>query len=294
MFDAKAPRPIGLVAEARVRWLSELDVDRQLPERIVIVGNEAIAHAWRRDVVDARPDLLLGTRFITPVVAAAAVVELAGVAFSLGEEAVRAARIVALLHNTMALEAFDAEVLREGRGWGEAIGSTLGHIEGAALESAALAASADPRCRDLALVLDELERRAGSSWTVPRLLREATVRLVDDSALWPFDGACLAEVTGHESVVMARFLRATPRMRIVSIATQPRRSAYVQRVRAGFGELALQDIETVTTNELGLLATYLFSAPEVLAAPDRPRAWETMAPFRSKSMPGSTRSSRPR
>src|SRR4051812_7700878 len=89
MVDEGAPLPIGLVAEARVRWLSELDVPALLPERTVIVGNEATAHAWRRDVVDARPDLLIGTRFITPIAAATAVLELAGVTFSTGEEAVR-------------------------------------------------------------------------------------------------------------------------------------------------------------------------------------------------------------
>lgn len=272
MVDEGASRPIGLVAEARVRWLSELGVTALLPERTVIVGNEATAHAWRRDVVDARPDLLIGTRFITPIAAATAVLELAGVTFSTGEEAVRAARVVALFAEDLGFEAFDLDILRGGRGWGDAFAWTLGEVEGALLDVATLATSPDPRCRDLALVLERLDQLAGESWTIARLLREATARLAAEPSLWPFGGPCLAEVTGHENMAMASWLRAIPRARIVSIATQPRRPEYVQRVGARFGELALQDIETATTSELGLLATYLFSAPEVLAAPGRPRS----------------------
>jgi hypothetical protein len=124
MVDEGVPRPIGLVAEARVRWLSALETAPLLPERTVIVGNEATAHAWRRDVVDARPDLLIGTRFITSITAATAVLELAGVTFSLGEEAVRAARVVALLDEDLGFQAFDLDVIRRGRGWGDAIAWT--------------------------------------------------------------------------------------------------------------------------------------------------------------------------
>lgn len=272
MVDEGVPRPIGLVAEARVRWLSEPGVTALLPERTVIVGNEATAHAWRRDIVDARPDLLIGTRFITPIAAATAVLELAGVTFSTGEEAVRAARVVALFDEDLAFEAFDLDVLRGGRGWGDALAWTLGEVEGALLDVGTLASSPDLRCRDLARILERLDQLAGPSWTIARLLREATCRLGADPSLWPFGGACLAEVTGHESMAMASWLRAIPSVRIVSITTQPRRPEYVERVRARFGDLALQDIETATTSELGLLATYLFSAPEVLAAPDRPRS----------------------
>ena len=43
MVDEGAPRPIGLLAEARVRWLSELEGEALLPERTVVVRNEATA-----------------------------------------------------------------------------------------------------------------------------------------------------------------------------------------------------------------------------------------------------------
>jgi hypothetical protein len=108
------------VAKARVRWLSELGAAPLLPERTLIVGNEATAHAWRRDV-DACPDLLIGTRFTTPIAAATAVLDLAGVTFPLGKEAVRAARVVALFDEDLAFQAFDIEVLRRSCGWGDAI-----------------------------------------------------------------------------------------------------------------------------------------------------------------------------
>jgi hypothetical protein len=53
--------PIGLIAEARVRWLSALPATAPLPERTIVVGNEATAHACRREIIDVRPDLLLFT-----------------------------------------------------------------------------------------------------------------------------------------------------------------------------------------------------------------------------------------
>src|SRR6185295_12870904 len=117
---------------------------------------------------------------------------LTGVRFSTGEEAVRAARVVALFDEDRAFEAFDLEVLRAGRGWGDAIAWTLGEVEGALLDIAALAGSPDLRCRDLARILERLDQFAGPSWTIARLLREATLRLAADPSLWPFGGPCLA------------------------------------------------------------------------------------------------------
>lgn len=267
-----ARRAAGLVAETRVRWLAEMAPAGPLPERTVFVRNEAVAHSWRRDIVDVQPDLLIGTRFVTPIGAAAGVLALAGIAYSPGEEAVRAARIVSLLTEELPLQAFALDVLQAGRGWGDALASTLAEIEGAGLDATTLATSADPRCRDLAMLLARLDSLAASSWTTARVLREATSHLTDDPRLWSFAGPSLIEVTGDETIAMAGWLTAIPRARIVSIATQPRRSAYVERVRHRYGDFALQEIETPTTNELGLLATYLFSSPDVLAAETRPRS----------------------
>jgi hypothetical protein len=67
------------------------------------------------------------------------------VTFSTGEEAVRVARVVALFDEDLAFEAFDLDVLRGRRGWGDAIAWTLGEVEGALLGVDTLAASPDPR-----------------------------------------------------------------------------------------------------------------------------------------------------
>ena len=74
-----AGRPIGLVANVHADWLSELEAPGPFPERTVVVRSEAVAHAWRRELVDTRPELLIGTRFITPISAAVALLQPLGV-----------------------------------------------------------------------------------------------------------------------------------------------------------------------------------------------------------------------
>ena len=140
-----------------------------------------------------------------------AVLESAGVAFTVGEEAVRAAHIAALLQEDLPLEFFDLSVLREGRGWAVALASTLNELEGAELFAAQLATRDDPRCRDLAALLHRLDGDAGASWTAARLLTEASSLLAGDSrTLWPYGGPCLVELRGDESSAMARWLRIFP------------------------------------------------------------------------------------
>ena len=161
-----------LVAELRTRWLSSLAVDGTLPERTVIVRNEAVAHAWRRDLAEVAPALLIGTRFITSIAAARALLEAEGVTFSMGEEAVRAARIIALLGEELPFQGFDQQVLREKRGWGDAIAAAIGDVDNAELGPAALRDTADPRCVDVALLLERVDALAATSWTAIRVLRE--------------------------------------------------------------------------------------------------------------------------
>jgi hypothetical protein len=178
---AEERRSIGHVAEARVRWLSELVAPGPLPTRTIIVPTEAAAHAWRRDVVVADPALLLGTQFLTPIGVALALLEAdASVTLSPGEEAIRAARVAALLREGITFENFDLAVLREGRGWADALASTLNELERAGFDAATLARSEIASCRDLARILGRLDDAAGSSWTTARILREATARLIAD------------------------------------------------------------------------------------------------------------------
>lgn len=264
---------MSAVAGMRAGWLGGLVVDERLPERTVIVRTEAIAHSWRRDLVVAgRPDLLIGTRFVTPFGAAVELLESAGVPFLTGEETVRAARIASLLKEDLPLRGFDLQVLRERPGWEDALAKTVGDIEAACLDPAKLRDNGDPRGADLALLVERLQTLAGSSWTAARVLREATTRLKADSALWPYGGSSLSEISGHETVALARWLSAIPKTTLVGVATQPRRSSYVERGVSLFGEQQFVEPELAHGTERDLLTNFLFARPDVLTDPSRPRS----------------------
>ena len=116
------------IAEARVGWLSQVPASGVLPMRTVIVPNEAAAHAWRRDVVVTEPSLLVGTQFVTPLGAALAVLATWTSALCSRPEKKPCVPLVKSQPScakTSAFEHFDQAVLREGRGWGEALSSTL-------------------------------------------------------------------------------------------------------------------------------------------------------------------------
>ena len=101
----------------------------------------------------------------------------------------------------------------------------------------------------------------------------ATARLIADPKRWLHEGSSLAEVTGHEPTATASWLRQRfPASVSCPLATQPRRSAHLERVRARFGDFTVQEVRPETNTERGLLATYLFASPDVLADPDRPRS----------------------
>src|SRR5688572_6455749 len=77
-----------------VRAVSELPVTGPLPVRTVLVPSERVAHALRRHCLRVGlAHILAGTRFLTPIAAAAAVLRGAGVQFDAGEEGKRAARL---------------------------------------------------------------------------------------------------------------------------------------------------------------------------------------------------------
>lgn len=261
------------LATARATWLAELEAAPRLPERTVIVRTESVAHCWRRDLArSGRSDLLTGTRFVTPLGAAAAVLEGAGVTFQVGEERVRAARIASLVSEPLPLQGFDLSVLRERPGWEHALSLTLGDIEAACLDLERLRAASDPRCHDLALLLGRLNELAGASWTTSRALREATALVQADLRAWPFGGSCLAEVTGHETAAMAHWLGAIPNSKLVCPAVQPRRTVYTERAAALLPRLESRELENAQRTERDLLAKYLFAPPALLTDRARPRS----------------------
>lgn len=101
-----------------------------IPLRTVIVSRRRVAHALRREIVrQGQPQLLIGTRFITPLVAASEVLQRAGESCSPNERALRPLRLRAVFQEPPQLVDVDAGVLREQLGWPEAIASALEDLE---------------------------------------------------------------------------------------------------------------------------------------------------------------------
>jgi hypothetical protein len=262
--------------------LASLPAPGPLPERTVLVRAESVAHVWRRELaISGHARLLVGTRFITPLAAAAEVLALAGIAFAPGEETIRPSRIAAIFATPLSLEHFDLALLRSKPGWDAAFARTIGELEAAGLEPARLAGHADRRVRDVARVWERVDAAAGSSWTAARVLREAALLLDRQASLWPFGGPTLVEVTGHESAVLARFVRAIPNVSLAYDVAKPERRAHAERVKAlfGLGSPAHTTVPATpaaradaSLTERVLLQRYLFAPPEVLTMKERPRS----------------------
>src|SRR5690349_24539780 len=89
-----------------------------LPCRTVLVPRERVAHALRRELIlIGHADVLAGTRFLTPVAAAAEVLQASGTRFTPGEEGLRVPRLLALFRDGLALGHFSLELLRSRPGW---------------------------------------------------------------------------------------------------------------------------------------------------------------------------------
>jgi hypothetical protein len=128
---------------------------------------------------------------------------------------------------------------------------------------------------------ERVDATAGSSWTAARVLREAARLLDRQASLWPFSGPTLVEVTGHESAVLARFVRAIPNVSLAYDVAQPERRTHAERVKAlfGLGSPAHTTVPATpaaradaSLTERVLLQRYLFAPPEVLTMKERPRS----------------------
>jgi RecB family exonuclease len=267
-----------------------------LPSRTVLVPRERVAHGLRREILRlGRPDALAGTRFITPVAAAAAVLRAARVEFTPGEEAARPARLLALFRGGLALDRFSPELVRSSPGWDEAFARTISDLEVAGLDADDLAGpgasgvpgdaapgaqarcDGDPGLADVARVWRALDAAAGTSWTTARILREASRTLGARPDLWPLPGPVFACVGGETTTAEARFVQTIPRLTLAVLAGRPLRPAYVERLRRLLGQPAVDALlasmaPRAAATERDLLAAYLFEPPAVLADPGRPRS----------------------
>src|SRR4051812_6969046 len=95
------------------------------PQRCVLVPRERVAHALRRELVrTGGGEALVGTRFVRAALLGFEVVQAAGVECTAGQEALRNARVHALLREGPKLKHFPIRLLLEHPGWDEAIART--------------------------------------------------------------------------------------------------------------------------------------------------------------------------
>src|SRR3954471_4546632 len=100
------------------------------PQRCVLVPRERVAHALRRELLrSGKGEALVGTRFVRPALLAFEVLQAARVECTAGDEALREARVHALLREGPKLKHFPILLLCERPGWDEAIGRTISELE---------------------------------------------------------------------------------------------------------------------------------------------------------------------
>lgn len=271
------PHPILWTLADWATAVAALPAEGPLPQRTVLVPSERQAHALRRELVrSGRAPILAGTRFLGPLTAAGDVLAAAGAAFTPGEDALRAARIVALLAEDPPLEYFELELLRRTRGWDAALARAIGELESACLGPADLSAG-DARSRDLALLWRRLDASSGASFTRARTYREAAGALARSHGAWPHRGPALAVVTGHETAAQAAFIRAIPSATLAVQAASPRAAALLARVESLYGKPARDALAAAPApadggTERDLLARTLFTDVEALVDPARRRS----------------------
>lgn len=277
----EAPVTVPPVFWHAVDWVGAivgLSTDRPLPSRTVLVPRERVAHALRRELMRVgKPDTLIGTRFISPTMAAVEVLVAAGADFAQGEEVLRALRLRRLFEEGLPLQHFPLALLRETLGWDEAFAQAIGEIEGAGARPEDLPFDRGGQLADLRVVWQAVDAVAGRSWTRARVLLEAALVLERDPVMWPFDGAALATGSSETSAVEVRFLRAIPDVRIAMLGGRPVREQYLERVESLHGYDAAAAVRSAepmrnANSERDLLAAYLFERPDLLADPARPRS----------------------
>lgn len=241
-----------------------------LPSRVVLVPRLRIAHSLKKELARLQPGALIGTLFVTPVLAAREVLSLAGAWAPSGEEPLRAVRLQRRLEAGVALEHFEPSQLEGSTGWARAFVRTIGELEAAGLRPEQLRTAGAARVRDVARIWDSLED-TGSLTGDLTLARAAELLRARDC--WPWPGATLAVVTGHETGAQAAFINAIPRLQLRALGARPMLKAWVRRSHALFPGLDFAPAsDPAPKTELEVLKRYLFEDPQVLAAPDRARS----------------------
>ena len=257
--------------DVRVVWTLEdwasaivdLTVSSPLPERVVVVPNERVAHALRRALIaqDAR-DVLAGALFSTPLALASELLREAGEslranAHTLGPHLVRDALAESELTHIA------AEALLEGPALDAAVARVMGELEAVGLEPRDLRASSDRRARDLGRIMESL-RASGALVTESAIFARAA-RLAPTCAR---ERPTLAVVTGYESAAEAQFLRALPCVTLATWALRPACERHRARLVRLYGDEAARPLTPRrvrgSKRALDILQARLFtpSAPE--------------------------------
>ena len=259
--------------------IADLSAEGPLPCRMVLVPKESVAHVLRRELIrTGHLDKLLGTRFLSSQVAAAAVLRNTDVEFESGEERLRTARLAALFRSDLSLGHFPINLLRSAPGWEDAFARTISDLEGAGLRPEDIElADASPQLADVLTIWRLLDKSANQLWTAQRIYFEAALALEQHAATWPFHGPVLAFGFSDLTAAEARFLRAIPQATIALLAARPVRKRYLQTIEKLLGAEAAAALGSakaprVASSERDLLASYLFEPPVILAAPERPRS----------------------
>jgi hypothetical protein len=252
-----------------------LEARGPLPTRIVLVPSEAHAHALRVELVAHGPQALAGTRFFTAAAAARAVLDSAGVAYRIGEEARRPLRLRKVFRGRPALATYRVDDLST-TGWEAAFAATIEQLELAALRPDDLEQLGEPRASDLAAIWRAVDDDAGASWTVPRLMVEAHRVLTATPGAWPFDAPVLAAVAVGIDAAHARLLQVIPRLTLGVVPGRPARWQAVERMRSLLGDAAAELASVVDATpghtELAVLTEHLFEPPERLGVAERRRS----------------------
>lgn len=236
--------------------LAALASEGGLTRRIALVPSERVAHALRRRLLERNDRAaLVGTQFLTTLQLAEQILRGAGESVVVFDPKL----LSILTRDAIAateLSSLDADQLLRTPGWDDAIARTLVELEAADVEPVTLLASDDAHVRDLGRLQRTLRARAALATTASLLVRAtklagATARL----------GPVLAVVTGFETAVEARFLRALPNLRLACWDVRPHKSEHALRTTALFAvnpHAATSASPAARGTRLALLQTRLF------------------------------------
>ncbi len=268
-------RPAELVAH-----IEAMRVCDPLPLRTVLVPHGRFAADVRRRLAASnRPELLAGTRFLTPAVLAEAILHRAGVRVVVDEDGLREHRIAQLVTDGIDPPGFDRALLQETVGWPAAFARAIGDLERAGLRPDELPLD-EPALAGTRAIWEHADAAAGASWTHQRALLEAAAAVEETPALLDDTGSVLAIVTMDTAPVVSRLLHAIPNIDIVLLGARPLRARAIERIVGVFGEPAREallsdQVELGHPSDLGIAAAYLFESegsrvpdPRVPAGPE--------------------------